>query len=136
MAFSWAAYYVKELSYCFIWPMSERYVSGKSVHSWCDGLSDRSFMVDPLTYYSFQPVLHDWCNKDHSICYPVYGIMHIKEPLLLIRESSPCSGSSGFLLSLSEWSFTICPTPYCHISHSIQCSTTGIPKSVVYVIML
>ena len=20
--------------------------------------------VDPLSYYSFQPVLHDWCNKD------------------------------------------------------------------------
>ena len=20
-------------------------------------------MVDPLNYFSFQPVLHDWCNK-------------------------------------------------------------------------
>ena len=29
----------------------------------CDGSSDRSFMVDPLGYFSFQPVLHDWCNK-------------------------------------------------------------------------
>ena len=26
-------------------------------------------------------------------------------------NSSPCGGS-GFPLSLSEWSFTICPTPY------------------------
>ena len=42
--------------------------------------------------------LHDWCNKG---C----GMMHIKEPLLLIRKSSPCGGS-GFPLSLSEWSFT------------------------------
>ena len=33
--------------------------------------------VDPLSFFSFQPVLHDWCNK-------VCGIMHIKEPLLLI----------------------------------------------------
>ena len=30
----------------------------KSIHSWCNGLLDRSFMVDPLSYFSFQPVLH------------------------------------------------------------------------------
>ena len=35
----------------------------------------------------------------------------MKEPLLLFGKSSPCGGS-GFPLSLSEWSFTICPTPY------------------------
>ena len=34
-----------------------------------------------------------------------------KSPLLLIRMSSPC-GVSGFPLSLSVWSFTICLTPY------------------------
>ena len=44
------------------------------------------------------------------MCYPVCGVMHIKEPLLLIGKSSPC-GSSGFPLSLSEWSFTICLMP-------------------------
>ena len=31
-------------------------------------------------------------------------MVHIKEPLLLIGKSSPCSGGSGFPLSLSEWS--------------------------------
>ena len=56
--------------------------SGKNVRSWCDGSSDRSFMVDPLSYFSFQAV--------------VYGMMHIKEPLMLIGKSSPCGGS-GFL---------------------------------------
>ena len=61
-------------------------------------------MVDPLSYFSFQPVLHDWCNKGRGMCYPVCRMMHIKEPLLLIGKSSPCVGS-GFLLSLSEWSF-------------------------------
>ena len=35
----------------------------KSIRSWCDGSSDRSFMVDPLSYFSFQPVLHDWCKQ-------------------------------------------------------------------------
>ena len=48
------------------------------------------------------------CN---CMYYPVCGMMHIKEPLLLIGKSSLCGGS-GFPLSLSEWSFTICPTPY------------------------
>ena len=65
--------------------------------------------VDPLSYFSFQPVLHDWFNK--GMYYAVCGMMHIKEPLLLIRKSSPCDGS-GFPLKLYEWSFTICPMPY------------------------
>ena len=58
----------------------------------------------------FQPVLHDWCNKCRGMCYPVCGMVHIKKTLLLIRKSSPWGGS-GFPLSLSEWPFTICPTP-------------------------
>ena len=65
----------------------------------------------PLSYFSFQPVLHDWCNKGHGMCYPVCGMVHIKEPLLLIDKSSLCGGS-GFPFSLSEWSLTICLTPY------------------------
>ena len=43
-------------------------------------------MVDPLSYFSLQPVLH-------GICIRVCGIVHIKEPLLLIEKSSPCGGS-------------------------------------------
>ena len=45
------------------------------------------------------------------MCYPVCGMVHIKEPLLLIDKSSLCDGS-GFPFSLSEWSLTICLTPY------------------------
>ena len=62
--------------------------------------------VDPLSYFSFQPVLHDWCNKGRGMCYPVCGMVHIKEPLLLIDKSSLCGGN-GFPLSLSEWSSTM-----------------------------
>ena len=66
--------------------------------------------IDPswgyLSYFSFQPVLHDWCNKGRGMCYPVCGMMHIKKTLLLIGEGS------GFPLSVSEWSFTICQTSY------------------------
>ena len=67
--------------------------------------------VDPLSYFSFQPVLHDWCNKGRGMCYPVCGMVHIKEPLLLIDKSTLCGGS-GFPFSLWEWSLTICLTPY------------------------
>ena len=31
--------------------------------------------VDPLSYFSFQPVLHDWCNKGCGMCYPVCGMV-------------------------------------------------------------
>ena len=59
-----------------------------------------------LMYILFQPVLHDWCNKGCGMCYPVCGMMHIKEPLLLIRKSSPYGGSR-FPLLLSECHITI-----------------------------
>ena len=39
-----------------------------------DGSLDRFFMVDLLTYFLFQPVLHNWCNKGSGMCYPVCGI--------------------------------------------------------------
>ena len=49
--------------------------------------------------FFFQPLLHDWCNKGRGVCYPVCAMMHIKEPLMLIRKSSPCGGS-GFPLDI------------------------------------
>ena len=51
--------------------------------------------VDPLSYFSFKPVLHDWCNKSCGMCYPVCEMVHIKKTLLLIDKSSLCGGS-GF----------------------------------------
>ena len=56
---------------------------------------------DALSYFSFQPVLHDWCNKHCDMCYPVCGMELIKEPLLLIGKSNLCGGSR-YCLSLSE----------------------------------
>ena len=41
----------------------------------------------PLRYFSFQPVLHNWCNKGCGMCYPVCGMAHIKDPLLhIVKE--------------------------------------------------
>ena len=87
---------------------------GSVVRAFAHGVMGRRIdplWMDPLSYFSFQPVLHDWCNKGCGMCYPVCGIVHIKEPLLLIGKSTLC-GSSGFSFSLSEWSFTICLMPY------------------------
>ena len=48
------------------------------VRAFAHGAMGRRIVVDPLSYFSFQPVLHDWCNKGRGMCYPVYGIVHIK----------------------------------------------------------
>ena len=70
-----------------------------------------SLRIDPSWGGPIEVVLHDWCNKGRGMCNPVCGMVHIKEPLLLIGKSSPCGGT-GFPLSIYVWYFTICLTPY------------------------
>ena len=43
----------------------------------CDGSSDRSLMVNPLSYVSFQPELHEWYNTDRGMCFPVNDFIKI-----------------------------------------------------------
>ena len=69
-------------------------------------------MVDLLSYVSFQSVLSEWCNKRRGMYYPVCGMVHMKDQLLLIGKSIPCREDSGFPLSLHEWFFITCPMPY------------------------
>ena len=64
-------------------------------------------MADALSYFSFQPVLVDWCNKDRGMGYHVCGMVHITEPLLLIERVDNLAAAAGFFSH-----FTICPTPY------------------------
>ena len=84
----------------------------------CDRLKDRSLTVDPLVYFSFHPVLHNWCNKRCCVCYPVYGMVYLNELLLLIGKSRLWGGRSKFPLWLwlghmvkyhSEWMFNDTP---------------------------
>ena len=70
--------------------------------------SDWSFMVDPLSYFLLQLVLHIWCNKGHKLFSPVNRIVHIKDPW----KSIPWSGDSRFPLYLCV------PLPY------VQCYVT------------
>ena len=48
---------------------------GNEDYIYMDLINSRSILhgVDPLSYFSFQPVLHDWCNKGRGMCYPVCG---------------------------------------------------------------
>ena len=57
-------------------------------------------MVDPLSYFSFQPVFHD-TGMCRGMCYPICGMVHINDPLLLIEKSSPCGGRGFRYLSVS-----------------------------------
>ena len=45
----------------------------------------------------FFKLLHKWCNKDHGMSYPVCGMVHIKEPLLLIRKRAHEVATAGLL---------------------------------------
>ena len=99
------------------------------------------------SYFSFEPVFHDWCNKGRGMCYPVCGMRHIKEPLLLIAESY-----FSFRPVLHDWCnkgrrmcYSVCGMMHIKspllligkraISRSSQCSTTGVTKAVVCVIL-
>ena len=41
-----------------------------TVYSWLYGITGH--MVNNHMYFSFHPVLHNWCNKGHGMCYPVW----------------------------------------------------------------
>ena len=51
-------------------------------------------MVNMLSYFPFQPVIHDWCSKDRGMYYPLCGIrLHFlpdydrgKRPLAAIQK--------------------------------------------------
>ena len=59
----------------------------------CWGSSDPSLLVDPMTYLLLQPVFHNWCNKGRAMCYPVCGMVHIRERLLLIEKNNTTTTS-------------------------------------------
>ena len=50
--------------------------------------------MDPLSYFSFQPVFHDWCNKGRCMCYLVCEMVHIKCVECIIKENISFLSSS------------------------------------------
>ena len=74
---------------------------------------------------SFQPVLHDWCNKGHGMCYPVCGMVHACcYSKRVAREVAAAASRSPSLWSLTQYP-----------NRSSQCSTTGVTKAMVCVIL-
>ena len=65
---------------------------GKS--SPCDG-SRFPLTIKVVLYHML--MLHNWYNKGSGMCCPVCGMVHVKDPLLLIEKSSgfPFSSLSG-----------------------------------------
>ena len=54
----------------------------------------------PIELFLIPASAPDWCSKGCGMCYAVCGMVHIKDPLLLIGKSSLCGGS-GFPLAIS-----------------------------------
>ena len=82
-----------------------------SIQSWCNRSLDRSFSFSSSSQCSTVGI-----TQAVGMYCLVCEMVHIKDPLLLIRKNNSCSGS-GFPLSLSpsEWFFTLCPTPCNHV---------------------
>ena len=53
---------------------SRTLLNGKAPHR----ASDQSYLVDPFSYLLFQPVLCNWYNNGHGMCYPACGMLYIK----------------------------------------------------------
>ena len=53
--------------------------------------------MDPLSYFSFQPVIHDWCNKGRGMYYPVCGGVAYKRTLAVISERVAHVAAAGFV---------------------------------------
>ena len=100
--------FVRLFIYFFIWRCTRDIFLEREVGLWLE----RWFMVrwvvrslllgGPIELFLFPASVQRLVYKGRSMYYPACGMMHIKEPLLLIGKSSLCGGSV-FPLSLSEW---------------------------------
>ena len=78
----------------------------------------------PIELFSFQPVLHDWYNKGHGMCYPVCGMVHIAEPLLLIGKSSLCGRIGHMVKDHSDSEKAMCC--HCYMGFSLFYNSRGV----------
>ena len=77
--------------------------SAEFVYIWgLTSMVEHLLKVDPFNYFTLQPILHNWYNKGFGMCYPVCGMVHIKDSMLLIGKSSPCGCGHRFSPSLYD----------------------------------
>ena len=77
--------------------------------------------------FSFQPVLHDWCNEGCGMCTKrkFFHSNYERDVALVIAFAH---GAMGHRIDASWWTYEA-------ISRSSQCSTTGVTKDVVCAIL-
>ena len=51
--------------------------------------------VNPLSYFPFQPVLHDWCYKGCGMCYLVWDSAYKRT--LVVNQKVAYVAAAGFL---------------------------------------
>ena len=76
------------------------------VRAFAHGSLDRSFMVDPLSYFSLPPVLHAWCIKGLWYVLSCLWDDAYKKTLLLIGKNNLFGGSymsDDLLLCLTSY---------------------------------
>ena len=66
-------------------------------------------MVDSLSYFSFQPLLHDWCNKGRGVYYSVCEMVYIKDPYCKSERVAHVVAAADFL---SRYDLLPSPTSY------------------------
>ena len=54
-----------------------------------------SFVIETVTQ-----LLSGCCYLHSTLCYPVYGMVHIKDPLLVIEKISPWQRVSSFAIQI------------------------------------
>ena len=89
---------------CFIYRIKSAQMNS---HCWCDFFGVLfCFVLFLLVFYEFVcvvfvvfPIPTD-VHKGSVMYYPVYGMVHLKDILLLIENNSPRSCGSGFPISL------------------------------------
>ena len=69
----------------------------------CGGSSDQCLMVDPLSYFLFQPALHIWCHKGHENVKQLKNTFRRKGLLTFIFSSTNCMRRSGLSSALVCW---------------------------------
>ena len=76
-------------------------------------------MVDPLSYFSFQPVLHDWYNKEGNVLFNdalntfylrLYGVAHMAKDHSDSERGNPLP-PHGVLFQINSKGSFICTIP-------------------------
>ena len=75
----------------------------------------------------------DWAISRSSQCSTTGVTKAVVCVILLLIEKSSLYGGSGFHLSLSEWSFTICLTPYYRKQNVLSASLDETVASMVII---